>query len=59
MMKGSIVLILDNNERVTLNEGDIIVQRGTIHGWINETDEWTRMYFVMLGELLDLHKTYR
>jgi quercetin dioxygenase-like cupin family protein len=51
-MRGSITCILDNDEHVTLHAGDVIVQRGTIHGWQNETDEWTRVYFVMLRALL-------
>lgn len=52
MMKGSIVVELNHNERVTLNEGDTIIQRGTIHNWRNESTEWARMYCVMLGMLL-------
>ncbi|KAF9004759.1 hypothetical protein BDQ17DRAFT_1240747 [Cyathus striatus] len=47
--KGSIVLELDDGKRTTLNEGDVMCQRGTIHKWINESNEWTRIYFVMLG----------
>lgn len=41
---------LDSGERVTLNAGDIMVQRGTMHGWDNETDDWARMLFVLTGE---------
>ncbi|KAF8989296.1 cupin 2, conserved barrel domain protein [Cyathus striatus] len=47
--KGSIVLELDDGKRTTLNEGDVICQRSAIHKWINESNEWTRIYFVMLG----------
>ncbi|KAJ7579034.1 hypothetical protein C8J56DRAFT_1059269 [Mycena floridula] len=47
--KGQVVLVLDNDERIVLKEGDIVVQRGTIHSWRNETDEWARIYFVVLG----------
>jgi quercetin dioxygenase-like cupin family protein len=47
--KGSIVVELNHGERVTLNEGDTIIQRGTIHNWRNESTEWARMYCVMLG----------
>lgn len=45
------VLELDDGERITLNEGDTIVQRGTMHAWRNETTEWARIYFVVLGAL--------
>lgn len=34
---------------VVLNAGDVIVQRGTIHGWVNEGTEWARVFFVMLS----------
>ncbi|KAJ6569303.1 hypothetical protein B0H19DRAFT_1256947 [Mycena capillaripes] len=47
--KGSVVLELEDGERVTLNEGNTVVQRGTMHCWRNETTEWARMYFVGLG----------
>jgi uncharacterized cupin superfamily protein len=47
--KGSVVLELEDGERVTLNEGDTVIQRGTMHCWRNETAEWARMYFVGLG----------
>ncbi|KAJ7474324.1 hypothetical protein FB451DRAFT_1035118 [Mycena latifolia] len=47
--KGSIVLELDDGERIILNEGDVIVQRGTMHAWRNESTEWARIYFVVLG----------
>ncbi|KAJ7671869.1 hypothetical protein B0H17DRAFT_1208928 [Mycena rosella] len=47
--RGSIVLELDDGRRITLNEGDTIVQRGTMHAWRNESAEWTRIYCVTLG----------
>jgi hypothetical protein len=52
--KGSIVLELDDDKRVTLNEGDTVIQRGTIHAWRNESSEWTRIYFIVLGKLFFL-----
>ncbi|EKM52472.1 uncharacterized protein PHACADRAFT_149157 [Phanerochaete carnosa HHB-10118-sp] len=48
LTNGSLTLVLDDNKRVVLKPGDVVVQRGTIHAWINETDEWTRMYCVQL-----------
>ncbi|KAF7293776.1 Cupin-2 domain-containing protein [Mycena chlorophos] len=48
--RGSVTLELDNGERVVLNEGDTVVQRGTMHLWRNESEtEWARIYFVVLG----------
>ncbi|GJE89126.1 cupin domain-containing protein [Phanerochaete sordida] len=48
LISGSLVLVLDDNKRVLMKPGDVIVQRGTIHAWVNDTDEWTRMYFVLI-----------
>ncbi|KAK7017211.1 cupin-2 domain-containing protein [Favolaschia claudopus] len=47
--KGTIVLEMEDGSRVTLTEGDTLVQRGGMHCWRNETSEWGRMYFVGLG----------
>ncbi|KAJ7716216.1 hypothetical protein DFH07DRAFT_862359 [Mycena maculata] len=47
--KGSVTLELEEGQRIILNEGDTVVQRGTMHTWRNETTEWARVYFVMLG----------
>ena len=47
---GQLTLYLENGEKQVCRPGDVIVQRSTIHAWHNETDEWTRMYFVMLGK---------
>lgn len=46
VLKGQIVLLLDDSE-VVLEEGDMVVQRGTIHAWTNRTDNITRMLFVL------------
>ena len=49
-MRGSITLYLDDDKRVVLNEGDVLVQRGTIHKWVNEGTEWCRLFTIMLRE---------
>lgn len=46
VMQGQIVLLLDDSE-VVLEQGDMVVQRGTIHAWTNRTNEITRMLFVL------------
>jgi len=48
VLSGSLTLILDDDKRAVLNAGDVIVQRGTIHGWVNEGTEWARVFFVLL-----------
>ncbi|KAI5117538.1 hypothetical protein M0805_004770 [Coniferiporia weirii] len=45
---GTLTLLLDSSERVVLKPGDALVQRGTIHGWINEGAEWARIYVVVI-----------
>lgn len=47
VLRGSIVLDLDDT-KVTLHEGDTVVQQGTMHNWHNESDDWARMATVML-----------
>jgi quercetin dioxygenase-like cupin family protein len=39
---------LDDGEEVTLNAGDVLVQRGTIHNWVNKGTEICRVAFVIL-----------
>ncbi|KAH7384753.1 cupin 2 domain-containing protein [Cadophora sp. MPI-SDFR-AT-0126] len=48
VLKGEIVLRVDGGEEVTIGEGEMCVQRGNIHSWVNKTDRWCRMLFVML-----------
>jgi len=48
IISGAIELELDNNEFKTLQPGDIIVQRGTIHKWRNPSAETIcRIVFVL------------
>lgn len=48
VLKGSLVLTLDDGSRTRCGEGDTIVQRATMHGWANEGREWARMLFVLV-----------
>jgi quercetin dioxygenase-like cupin family protein len=49
VMSGSIELELENEEIKTLNTGDIIVQRGTIHRWKNPSNsEICRIVFILI-----------
>ena len=48
IMSGTIELELDNNNFKTIEAGDIIVQRGTIHKWRNPSaDNVCRIVFVL------------
>lgn len=48
ILSGSIVLALDDGVEVVLNAGDVLVQRGTIHSWINRGTEPCTMAFVLI-----------
>jgi len=52
VLEGQIVLLLDDSE-VVLEQGDMVVQRGTIHAWTNRTDSITRMLFVLTDGKFD------
>ncbi|NTI78486.1 cupin domain-containing protein [Agrobacterium rhizogenes] len=46
VLSGEIVLLLDDSE-VHLKQGDVVVQRGTVHAWTNRTDHICRMAFIL------------
>ena len=48
VIEGSIVLQLDDGAEVTLNAGDVLVQRGTVHNWINRGDVPCVVAFVLI-----------
>lgn len=48
VLSGSIDVELDT-QTVTLDEGDVLIQRGTIHNWINHGTEPCVMFFAMTG----------
>lgn len=51
VMSGSIVLELDGGAEVALAQGDVLVQRGTAHKWINRGAEPCAIAFVLIGAL--------
>lgn len=48
VISGSIDMELDG-ETVTLNAGDVLVQRGTVHNWINRGPDVCMMAFVLVA----------
>jgi len=48
VLKGEVVLEVDDGVETVLKEQTGVVQRGTIHAWHNRTDEVSRMLFVVL-----------
>jgi quercetin dioxygenase-like cupin family protein len=49
VMSGEIWMELDDGEEVHLRAGDVLVQRGTIHNWINRSDQTCRIAFVLIA----------
>lgn len=46
---GKCDMLLDGDERVTFAAGDVMVQRGTWHGWENPYDEPCQIVAVLVG----------
>ncbi|KPI40614.1 uncharacterized protein AB675_10790 [Cyphellophora attinorum] len=48
VLEGSVTLSLDDGSRTVVKKGELVVQQATMHGWDNESDEWARIFCVML-----------
>lgn len=48
VIEGEIELLLDSGEKRVMRRGDVAIQRGTMHAWINHSNtDWVRMLFVL------------
>jgi mannose-6-phosphate isomerase-like protein (cupin superfamily) len=47
VLEGEITLIMDEGE-TTVRAGDIVVQRGTNHGWANRSEQNCRIAFILI-----------
>lgn len=52
VLEGELVLIMDEGETV-VRAGDIVVQRGTNHGWANRSDRNCRIAFILIDGEFD------
>jgi mannose-6-phosphate isomerase-like protein (cupin superfamily) len=53
VLQGEITLLVDDGE-VTVRAGDIVVQRGTNHGWANRSGMNCRIAFILIdGQFID------
>jgi hypothetical protein len=52
VLEGELVLIMDEGETI-VRAGDIVVQRGTNHGWANRSDRNCRIAFVLIDGVFD------
>ncbi|WP_066723228.1 cupin domain-containing protein [Sphingomonas pituitosa] len=52
VLEGELVLIMDEGE-TTVRAGDIVIQRGTNHGWSNRSDKNCRIAFILIDGAFD------
>jgi quercetin dioxygenase-like cupin family protein len=50
-LAGEIDMVVDNGKSVTLRAGDVVIQRGTNHAWINRGTEPCRLAVVLIDAL--------
>ncbi|HEU0073763.1 MAG TPA: cupin domain-containing protein [Dehalococcoidia bacterium] len=48
VLEGELDMELDGGDRVHLKAGDVVVQRGTNHAWINDSHQPARMAWILL-----------
>lgn len=48
VLEGEIWAVMDVEERL-MKQGDVLIQRGTNHGWANKSDSNCRVMFVLCG----------
>ncbi|KIW80845.1 hypothetical protein Z517_03868 [Fonsecaea pedrosoi CBS 271.37] len=66
VLKGPLQLLLDDGAVETLREGDVYIQKGTFHAWLNNSNDYCRFLTVVIpsqkvkveatGELLEVTK---
>ena len=50
ILEGEITVGLEGGEARVLRRGDVVVQRATMHRWLNRSESnWARIFFVTLG----------
>jgi quercetin dioxygenase-like cupin family protein len=54
VLEGETWLLLDDGSETRVGPGDSVVQRGTMHQWVNRSDQPCRMIFVLIdGSIAD------
>ena len=49
VIQGECVMLVDDGQEVAMSAGDVMVQRGTWHGWANRSDQPARLAFVLIS----------
>ncbi len=48
VMEGEVDMLLDDGAEVHMKAGEVMIQRGTLHGWANRGDKPCRIAFVLV-----------
>jgi uncharacterized cupin superfamily protein len=48
-LSGKCEMLLDDGDKVDFNQGDVMVQRATMHGWANPFDDPCQIAFILIG----------
>ena len=48
MLEGECDMVLDDGAEVHMNQGDVMVQRATYHGWANRSSKPCKIVFVLM-----------
>jgi quercetin dioxygenase-like cupin family protein len=48
LLEGELDMEVDGGETVHLRSGDVVVQRGTNHAWINNSDRPAKMAWILI-----------
>lgn len=51
LIEGELTLVLDDDQRAQIRAGDVVVQNGTRHAWLNTGECAARVMFVMVGAI--------
>ncbi|CAG8918035.1 unnamed protein product [Penicillium salamii] len=49
VLEGEVTLTLDDGSKTKVHKGDVVVQQGTMHGWDNETKQWSRLLCILVA----------
>jgi mannose-6-phosphate isomerase-like protein (cupin superfamily) len=49
VLRGEMTMQVEDGDDVVLRAGDTLIQRATIHAWVNLSDEPCRIMFIMIG----------
>jgi mannose-6-phosphate isomerase-like protein (cupin superfamily) len=47
VLEGQMTLVMDD-QTIVLNQGDVVIQRGTNHAWSNRSDSKVRMLYILI-----------